>query len=106
MKLNNLTEDKIKDKLENVKQTKKEAQHVLSHSLKPQNGHTLFCYNKNTKEITLAKFSELGALKWEDAVKGFLSANKKVIIEDNCIYRASLNKKNFIKILKRDYNIF
>lgn len=48
-------------------------------------GHTLFKYNKETGEI-----SESPVL------------NGSVITEPNCIYRQALNKKNFIKRLKRE----
>ena len=47
-------------------------------------GHTLFEYNKETGEIKDMK------------------TNRIVIIETNCIYRQALNKKNFIKRLKRE----
>lgn len=48
-------------------------------------GHTLFMYNKETGEI-----SEAPVL------------NDAVITKPNCIYRQALNKKNFIKRLKRE----
>ena len=105
MKITSQIDEKIKDKVENVKQTKKEVQHVLQYSKKPKNGHTLFCFNTETKEITIANYLEIGAVKWADAVKGFISPSRKVEIQDNCIYEPALNKKNFIKILKRDYKI-
>jgi len=36
---------------------------------------------------------------------GNISAEKKITKKENCIYISSLNKKNVIKILKRDYGI-
>lgn len=47
-------------------------------------GHTLFEYNKETGDIKA------------------IETNGTVIIEPNCIYRQALNKKNFIKRLKRE----
>lgn len=48
-------------------------------------GHTLFKYNKVTGEICKAPV-----------------LNDAVITEPDCIYRQALNKKNFIKRLKRE----
>ena len=31
-----------------------------------------------------------------------VQSNKKVEVEENCIYRSVLNKKNLIKVLKRE----
>lgn len=67
--------------------------------------HSLFEIDLNLKTIELAKFDELPAIKYEDAMKGNISAQKKVTKKENCIYISALNKKNVIKILKRDFNI-
>ena len=48
-------------------------------------GHTLYKYNKVTGEISKAPV-----------------LNDAVITEPDCIYRQALNKKNFIKRLKRE----
>lgn len=57
--------------------------HVGRQVKKP--GHTLYMYNKQTGEIKQAPV-----------------LNGAVIIEENCIYRQVLNKKNFIKKLKKE----
>ena len=57
--------------------------HVGQQTKRP--GHTLFKYNKETGEIRQAPV-----------------LNGAVITEPNCIYRQALNKKNFVKRLRRE----
>lgn len=96
---------KQKDKIEQVKQQVKEIQTVFDYRIRPQKNHSLFEIDLNLKTIELAKFDELPAIKYDDAMKGNISAQKKVTKKENCIYISALNKKNVIKILKRDFNI-
>jgi hypothetical protein len=95
-------QEEKKDKIENVKQQIKEIQTVFDYRIKPQKNHTLFEVDLVLKTIEIAKFDELPAVKWEDAVKGLISAQKKITKKENCIYISALNKKNVLKILKRD----
>lgn len=62
-------------------------------------GHTLFCYNLKTKEIKVApvEFSKDVDFTTREAIN-----KPKVVVEPYCIYRQALNKKNFIKRLKRE----
>ena len=94
-----------KDKIEIVKQQQAEIQKILDSTIRPNKGHTLFEVNIAEKTIQKAKFDELPNIKWEDAVKGLISTQKKVTKKDNHIYISALNKKNVIKILKRNFNI-
>ena len=94
-----------KDKIEIVKQQQAEIQKILDNTIRPNKGHTLFEVNIAEKTIQKAKFDELPNVKWEDAVKGLISTQKKVTKKDNYIYISALNKKNVIKILKRNFNI-
>jgi hypothetical protein len=95
----------VKDKIEIVKQQQAEIQKVFDSKIIPHENHSLFEFDLNTNEIRLAKFDELPAIKWEDALKCQISAQKKITKKENCIYISALNKKNVIKILKRDFNI-
>jgi len=97
-------EKENKDKLEFVKQTKAEIKKVLIGKMHPNRGHSLFEVDLELKTIQLAKFDRPDVLKFEDAQKG-VTENKKVTIKENCKYITALNKKNVIKILKRDFNI-
>lgn len=98
-------EKETKDKLEFVKQTKSEIQKVHIGRMNPKRGHSLFEANLKERTIVLADFNKTEAVKFEDAMKGAISVNKKVDIKENCEYISALNKKNVIKILKRDYHI-
>lgn len=67
--------------------------------IKPHRGHTLYQYNKVTKELIEAKFEEqelvIGAgLKVQ-------KPNKKVLVQENCIYVSALNKKNALKRINK-----
>lgn len=94
--------DKVE--IKNVRQKQQETRHVLVNTIKPKRGHTLFKFDKKTKEITKAEFEEVD-IDYSTAIKGDLSAKRKVVIEGNCLYISALNKTNVIKILERDYNI-
>ena len=62
-------------------------------------GHTLFSFNLKTKEIKVApvEFSRDVDFRTREAIQ-----KPKIVIEPDCIYRQALNKKNFIKRLKRE----
>ena len=96
---------KEKDKIEQVKQQVQEIQTVFDYQIKPQKNHSLFEIDLNLKTIELAKFDELPAIKDEDAMKGNISTQKKVTKKENCVYISALNKKNVLKILKRDFKL-
>lgn len=99
------TDIPVKDKIEITKQQQAEKQKILHSKIIPHENHTLFEVDLSIKEIRLAVFDELPAIKWEDALKRKVSAIKKVTKKDNCIYISALNKKNALKILKRDYGV-
>ena len=61
--------------------------------------HTLFSYNLVTKEIKVAELEKPDTINFKDLKK---IGTTKIIIEKDCVYRQALNKKNFIKILKRE----
>lgn len=98
-------EEKKPDKIEITKQQVQEIQTVFEGRMKPQKGHTLFEVNLEKQTILKAEFDELPAVKYEDAMKGNISAQKKITKKPHCIYISSLNIKNVIKIMERDYNI-
>jgi len=98
-------EIKSKDKIEITKQQILEIQKIFEKRLMPKKNHTLFEINLVDFKINAALFDELPALKWSDAVTGNISVKKKITKKENCIYISSLNKKNVIKILERDYGI-
>jgi hypothetical protein len=94
---------KDKDKVEQVKQQVQEIQTVFDSRIRPKKNHTLFEINIVEKIIEKVLFDELPIVKWEDAVKGNISTKNKVTKKPNCIYISALNRKNVVKILKRDF---
>lgn len=105
MRLSNFEKDNQKDNIEITKQQEIEILKVFESRIRPHENHTLFEIDLKTGEINPAVFDEVPAIKWEDAVKGNLSSNRKITKREGCIYVSSLNKENVKKILKRDFNI-
>jgi len=93
---------KENDKIENVKQVSIEKQTVLLGTARPKKGHTMFEYNFKEKTIVQAVFDDLPAVKFTDAANGIKSTHKKITKKPDCIYVSALNKKNALRILKRD----
>jgi hypothetical protein len=94
-----------KDKIENVKQQVQEIKTIFDYRIKPQKNHVLFEINLIENTIEKAEFDELPNVKWEDALKGIISLQKKITKRPNCVYVSALNVENVRKILKRDFNI-
>lgn len=81
-----------------ISQQKKQEIKFLG-KIRRNTSHTLFSYNLVTKEIKVAELEKPDTINFKDLEK---IGNTKIIIEKNCVYRQALNKKNFIKILKRE----
>ena len=86
-----------KAKTEFCQQEKREIK-FLGH-MRRNTSHTLFSYNLVTKEIKVAELEKPDTINFKDLEK---IGNTRIIIEKDCVYRQALNKKNFIKILKRE----
>lgn len=97
--------EKQVDKIEITKQQILEIQKVYDSTIKPQKNHILFEVSLSNFTISKAIFDHEPEIKWEDAVKGLISVNKKITRKDNCIYISAMNEENVIKILKRDHDI-
>ena len=74
-------------------------------AIKNNKNSRLICLISEPKNIEIAEFDELPAIKFEEAMKGNIVAQKKVTKKENCVYISALNKKNVLKILKRDFGI-
>lgn len=77
---------------------KRHEYHIIGHE-KQRKGHTLFSYNKVSGEI---KKAGIQYCKDVDFVTRRAVSNPKLVVERDCVYRQALNRKNFIKILKRE----
>lgn len=76
-------------------ETEKELKRIGSTKVNP--GHIMFCYNRVTKEISKAKYKSSVQM----TTSGDIKLNKKLTIDKDCFYEQALNKKNFIKKLKK-----
>ena len=93
---------KESDKIENVKQVSIEKKNVFLGKALQKKGHTMFEVNHKLKTIEVAVFDEVSAIKYEDAAKGLKSSSKKITKKPDCSYVSALNKKNALKVLKRE----
>jgi len=96
----NLDELPVKDNLsgEQIEYLQKK-QHEYKHigRMKKVPGHTLFSFNRKTKEIKPATFEREVSI----GMDGQPIYKTRCVIEPDCFYEQALNKKNFIKRLKR-----
>ena len=80
-----------------ILQKQKHEQEVIG-SMKKVSGHTMFSYNTVTKEIKVAPVKREAMIDYRTRIPKY---KESIIVEKDCIYHQALNKKNFIKILKR-----
>jgi len=83
------------EQIEYLQKQQNEFKHIGK--LKKVPGHTLFSFNRKTKEIKPAKFENECALGFDKKVVTKI----KCVVEPDCFYDQALNKKNFVKRLKR-----
>ena len=77
---------------------KQKHEQVFIGSMKKVPGHTMFSYNTVTKEIKVAPVKREAMIDYRTRTPRY---KESIIIEKNCVYFQALNKKNFIKKLKR-----
>ena len=99
------TENKLKDNIEEVKQTKAEIQKILVAKRKVVKGHKMFEVNLPSKTILEPIYDKKPNISYQDAIQGNISVKRELTIKNECLYISALNEKNVIKILKRDYGI-
>lgn len=87
----------FKESIVETKKKEQEKKQELIGTIRPHRGHTLFSVNKKTLEIKKAEFEKL------DAAWTLKKQNKKVVVEQDCIYIPALNRKNLIKKLKKQF---
>ena len=86
-----------KEKIELSVQQKKQVEHQLIDNIVPHNGHSIWEINKETLEISKAKYS--------NATYQYGGENKKeIIIKDGYAYVSALNQKNALKKYKQGKN--
>lgn len=62
-------------------------------------GHTLFSVNLKTGEIKAAPVERSNVIDFKTKEPTF---RERIVVEPNCLYRQALNKKNFIRKLKKE----
>ena len=68
-------------------------------SQRKQAGHTLFSLNLKTGEIKVAPVVRSDVVDFRTRMPVH---RDRIVVEPHCVYRQALNKKNFIKKLKRE----
>lgn len=83
------------EQLEYLQKQQREFKHVGK--LRKVPGHTLFSFNRKTKEVKPAQFERKVAIGLDREI----ITSTDCVIEPDCFYEQALNKQNFIKRLKR-----
>jgi len=83
-----------KNRIETVEKKKNEIRYIGSTRL--IKGHTLFSFNRETGEIKKASIKCVPIV-----TENGIITKSEVVTEKHCFYYQALNKKNFIKRLKR-----
>lgn len=89
----------LRPKIEVAVQKKKEHEFKLIGHQRKVPGHTLFSCNLLTGEIKVAPVEKSTAVDFRTQQP---THRDRIVVEPHCVYRQALNKKNFIKILKRE----
>ena len=92
------------DKIEIIKLAKKDIQRILDGRIQPNKNHTIFEVNLVEKTIEKAKFDRNLTITFSDAIQQ-KKENKSISKKQDCIYILALNRKNVLKILKRDFGL-
>ena len=68
-------------------------------SQRRQPGHTLFSLNLKTGEVKIAPVDRSKVVDFRTKLPVH---RDRIVVEPHCVYRQALNRKNFIKKLKRE----
>lgn len=86
------------DEIAIVKQVQQKKQRAHVGTIFPHEGHSIYEYNHNTKELQKATF-EINTAYTVDG-----SNNKTINVKENCFYLSSLNLKNAAKKIHKRFN--
>ncbi len=104
------TQIHIQDQVQIFAQVQAKKKRELIGTLIPENGHTLFEFNRESKVLTKAEFEECnvymhGVSKSGAVVNYNVGTTKKVIVKENCFYVSSLNAKNAAKKIHKQLGV-
>ena len=100
----NELKQRFSENLEVQKQAKKDIQKRLDGNIQPKKNHIVFEINVCENTIIQAVFDKNITITFAQAVSE-RKENKSITRKKDCIYISAMNKKNALKILKRDFNI-
>ena len=100
----NELKQRFSENLEVQKQAKKDIQKRLDGNIQPKKNHIVFEINVYQKTIIQAVFDKNITITFAQAVLE-RKENKSITRKKDCLYISAMNKKNAIKILKRDFNV-
>lgn len=84
-----------KQQIEVLSEQERSSKYIGSMKVVP--GHTMFSFNRDTKEIKKADYVDKVAIGFN----GKAITTKELTIKANCYYEQALNRKNFIRKLKK-----
>lgn len=84
-----------KQQIEVLSEQERHSKYIDSMKVVP--GHTMFSFNRDTKEIKKADYVDEVSV----GLNGKPVTKKKLTVEANCFYEQALNRKNFIRRLKK-----
>ena len=100
----NELKQRFSENLEVQKQAKKDIQKRLDGNIQPKKNHIVFEINVCENTIIQAVFDKNITITFAQAVSE-RKENKSITRNKDCIYISAMNKKNALKILKRDFNV-
>lgn len=87
---------KKQERAEIVAKQQKESQYLLTGTIQPKRGHKVWQINKETKEVSEAKYKET-AFEYALALKGDLSKKRELVTMEGFVYIPALNAENALK---------
>lgn len=92
------------DEIAIVKQVEQKKQRAHVGTIFPHEGHSIYEYNHNTKELKKATFKDAAISFTQN--KNQPKIERKVIeVKENCFYLSSLNLKNAVKKIHRQLRV-
>lgn len=99
MELFNVIPKELQPKIEMAVKDQRQHEFKLIGRQRRVPGHTLFSLDLKTGEIKPAPIERSTVIDYRTKEP---THRDRIVVEPHCVYRQALNKKNFIKILKRE----
>ena len=98
--------DKLNDRIQIAakKNNHQETTLLLTGTLAPKKGHTLWEIHEATMVIKEAKFNANKDISFHKAVQKDYSGINDLIINEGCVYIPALNKQNALRLYRQNQN--